>query len=309
MAEQRPLGSNPVEGRIMRARSGFYDVLTEKGVVRCRARGRFRKDGFSPLAGDLVTFRPADENTGYIDAILPRKNCFVRPAVANIDMLVLLAAAVNPVTDPFLVDRVAVIAEHVRCGVVICINKCDLDRGEFFDEAFPGNTGYPLIRTSAVTGEGIDTLKAVLNGKTAVFTGNSGVGKSSLLNAISPGLSIPVGDVSDRLGRGRHTTRHIEFYEAGKGTLIADTPGFSSFDLAQMQPIPKQELQHLFPEFRPFLGSCRFDDCAHLKEPGCAVLAAVHRKEISQSRHDSYQRLYSISAGFREWEELKKNMK
>ena len=294
------------EGRIIRALSGFYDVLTEEGTVRCRARGRFRKDGVSPLVGDVVTMRQEESGEGYVIDILPRKNRFVRPAVANVDMLVLLAANVNPVTDPFLVDRVAVIAEHAGCGVAVCINKCDLDRGDALCEAFSRNTGYPVLRTSAETGEGVDALMTLIRGKTVAFTGNSGVGKSSLLNRIAPGLSIPVGEVSDRLGRGRHTTRHIEFYDAGEGTLIADTPGFSSFDLTQMRPIAKEELQNCFPEFRPWLGGCRFDDCAHLKEPGCAVLEALRNGEIAPSRHESYRKLYEISAQYRDWEKKEK---
>ena len=294
------------EGRIIRALSGFYDVLTEEGTVRCRARGRFRKDGVSPLVGDVVTMRQEESGEGYVIDILPRKNRFVRPAVANVDMLVLLAANVNPVTDPFLVDRVAVIAEHAGCGVAVCINKCDLDRGDALCEAFSRNTGYPVLRTSAETGEGVDALMTLIRGKTVAFTGNSGVGKSSLLNRIAPGLSIPVGEVSDRLGRGRHTTRHIEFYDAGEGTLIADTPGFSSFDLTQMRPIAKEELQNCFPEFRPWLGGCRFDDCAHLKEPGCAVLEALRNGEIAPSRHESYRKLYEISAQYRDWENKEK---
>ena len=293
------------EGKVIRALSGFYDVLTEGGTVRCRARGRFRKDGQSPLVGDKVNLRITDSGEGYVLEILPRRNLFVRPAVANIDMLVLLCANANPVTDPFLVDRVAVIAEHAGCGVAVCVNKCDLDRGDRLFAAFSRNTGYPVLRTSAYTGEGVDALQSLIRGKTVAFTGNSGVGKSSLLNRIAPALALPVGEVSDRLGRGRHTTRHVELYDAGVGTLVADTPGFSSFDLAQMQPIPKEELQYCFPEFRLYLGCCRFDNCAHLNEPGCAVLEALRAGEIAPSRHESYRKLYGISAQYREWESRK----
>ena len=293
------------EGKVIRALSGFYDVLTEGGTVRCRARGRFRKDGQSPLVGDKVNLRITDSGEGYVLEILPRRNLFVRPAVANIDMLVLLCANANPVTDPFLVDRVAVIAEHAGCGVAVCVNKCDLDRGDRLFAAFSRNTGYPVLRTSAYTGEGVDALLSLIRGKTVAFTGNSGVGKSSLLNRIAPALALPVGEVSDRLGRGRHTTRHVELYDAGVGTLVADTPGFSSFDLAQMQPIPKEELQYCFPEFRLYLGCCRFDNCAHLNEPGCAVLEALRAGEIAPSRHESYRKLYGISAQYREWESRK----
>ena len=291
------------EGKIIKALSGFYYVRTDAGTVQCRARGKFRKDGLSPLVGDTVTVELTEPGSGYVLDIAPRKNEFVRPAVANVDALVLLAAAVNPVTDPFLVDRVAVIAESVGCGVIICINKCDLDRGDALYKAFSTNTGYPVLRTSAVTGEGTEELKTLLRGRTAAFTGNSGVGKSSLLNCIAPGLSLAVGEVSDRLGRGRHTTRHIELFDAGEDTYIADTPGFSSFDLTQMQPIRKEELQTCFPEFRPCLGRCRFDDCMHLREPGCAVRAALAAGEIAPSRIESYEKLFEISAQYKDWEQ------
>ena len=285
----------------MKALSGFYYVAADAGTVECRARGKFRKDGVTPVVGDYVSYEPAEGGGGYILDIAPRKSFFIRPLVANVDVLVLLAANVNPVTDPFLLDRVAVIAERANCGVIICINKCDMDPGDALFRAFSNNTGYPVLRTSAVTGEGTAALAALIRGKTVAFTGNSGVGKSSLLNCLEPALGLPVGEVSDRLGRGRHTTRHIELFDVG-GTLIADTPGFSSFDLTQMQPIRKEELQLYFPEFRPHLGQCRFDDCAHLKEPGCAVLAALGEGRIAPSRHESYQKLYELTSSFKDWE-------
>ena len=289
------------KGLIVKALSGFYYVKTEDETVACRARGKFRLDGVSPLVGDYVSFDMTADGKGFVQSIEPRKNLFIRPAVANVDYLVLMCANVNPVTDPFLVDRVAVIAEHAGCGCIICVNKCDLDPGDELFEIF-SSTGYPVIRTSAVTGEGVEELKELIRGKTVAFAGNSGVGKSSLLNVIAPGYNVSVGEVSEALGRGRHTTRHVELFDAGEGTMIADTPGFASFDLTQMKPIKKQELQHDFPEFRPFIGSCRFLDCAHLKEPGCAVLEAVEEGTINLSRHKSYQRLYEISAQYKEWE-------
>ncbi len=289
------------KGLIVKALSGFYYVKTEEGVVACRARGKFRLDGVSPLVGDYVDFDMTADGKGFVQGIEPRKNLFIRPAVANVDYLVLMCANVNPVTDPFLVDRVAVIAEHAGCGCIICVNKCDLDPGDMLFDIF-SSTGYPTIRTSAVTGEGVDRLMELIRGKTVAFAGNSGVGKSSLLNVIAPGYNVSVGEVSEALGRGRHTTRHVELFDAGDGTMIADTPGFASFDLTQMKPIKKQELQYDFPEFRPFIGCCRFLDCAHLKEPGCAVLDAVEDGRINPSRHKSYQRLFEISAQYKEWE-------
>ncbi|MCR4936055.1 MAG: ribosome small subunit-dependent GTPase A [Oscillospiraceae bacterium] len=290
-------------GRIVKALSGFYYVSTETELLECRARGKFRLEGTSPLVGDQVRVEPTEPGKGYLTGILPRRNCFVRPAVANVDALVLLAANVNPVTDPFLVDRVAAIAENVDCGVLICINKCDLDRGEELVAAFSNHTGYPVLRTSAETGEGVEELRALIRGRTVAFVGNSGVGKSSLLNRLAPGSRQAVGEVSQRLGRGRHTTRHIELFQLEDGTYVADTPGFSSFDLNQMRPIAPEQLQRCFPEFRPHLGRCRFDDCSHRREPGCAVLEALAAGDIAPSRHASYCRLYAISAANKSWEQ------
>lgn len=289
------------EGLIVKALSGFYYVKSDEGLVSCRARGKFRMDGISPLVGDRVSFERTEDGNGYVTELRPRKNFFIRPAVANVDYLVLMAANVNPVTDPFLVDRVAVIAEHVGCGCIICINKCDLDPGDELYGIF-SSTGYPVVRTNAKTGEGIEELRELIRGKTAAFAGNSGVGKSSLLNSLAPEFHLNVGEVSHALGRGRHTTRHVELFDVGDGTMLADTPGFASFDLTQMKPISKTELQYDFPEFRPFIGQCRFDDCAHLKEPGCRILQAVQTGEIHPSRHKSYQRLYDISAQYKQWE-------
>ncbi len=288
-------------GTIVKALSGFYYVNTDCGVIECRARGRFRLDGVSPLVGDRVEIVLDPNGKGTVDIIHERKNCFVRPAVANIDCMVILASAVNPITDPFLIDRVTALAENAGCEVVVCVNKTDMDSGDRLFEIYR-TTGYTLIRTSATTGEGISELKAAINGKLCAFTGNSGVGKSSLLNALSPELDIKVGEVSDKLGRGKHTTRHVEIFSLGDGAYIADTPGFGSFDMEKMERIPKENLQYSFREFAPYIGKCRFDDCVHIKEPGCAILEAVKKGNVSPSRHESYARLYELASQIKDWE-------
>ena len=289
-----------MQGVIVKALSGFYYVKTDSETVECRARGRFRLDGSSPLVGDRVEISLDSNGKGRVDKLLPRRNFFIRPAVANIDLLIAVASEVNPVTDPFLIDRVTAFAEHMDCGVVICINKSDASTSRRLRDIY-ATTGYRVIETSALTGEGIEELRECIRGKVCAFSGNSGVGKSSILNALEPGLRLETGDVSEKLGRGRHTTRHVEIFPAG-GAWVADTPGFASFDMEQLPPIPKEELQHCFPEFEPYIGHCRFDDCAHLKEPGCAAREAIEQGRIHPIRHESYARLYEISAKYREWE-------
>lgn len=293
------------KGLIIKALSGFYYVQSGDAVTQCRGRGKLRIGGSSPLVGDKVDFTLNADGTGTVDGILPRKNSFHRPAVANIDCMVILASAVNPVTDPFLIDRVTALAEDAGCEVIVCINKCDMDSGDGFFEIY-SKTPYTLTRTSAVTGEGIEELRRAIAGRLCAFTGNSGVGKSSILNALSPQLEIQVGQVSNKLGRGRHTTRHVELFSLGDGAYIADTPGFSSFDMDQTGFIPKDRLQYCFGEFAPFLNTCRFDDCAHIAEPGCSVLEAVSSGAISPSRHKSYVRLYQSAAQVKDWE-IRKN--
>ena len=289
------------DGVIIKALSGFYYVRTEKETVECRARGRFRLDGSSPLVGDRVEISVDAHGKGRVDKILPRKNFFVRPAVANIDMLIAVASEVEPITDPFLIDRVTTTAEHNGCEVVICVNKTDASDCSRLKDIY-SSTGYRVIGTSALTGEGIPELADCIAGKVCAFSGNSGVGKSSILNALEPSLGLKTGEISEKLGRGRHTTRHVEIFPVAGG-YCADTPGFASFDVEQMPPIPKEELQRAFPEFEPYIGLCRFDDCAHMKEPDCAVREAVSSGAVNQSRYDSYRRLYEISAKYKEWEQ------
>lgn len=288
------------EGRILRSLSGFYDVQTQEGLITCRARGVLRREGNSPLTGDLVEIT-VEKGKGMVEKILPRKNHFIRPAVANVDALVIFAANVNPVTEPFLIDRVAAIAGDQNVQAVLCVNKCDLDPAMDLVRIYE-HAGFPVICTSAETGEGVEDLRALLEGKLTAFTGNSGVGKSSILNRLAPELQLETGEVSEKLGRGRHTTRHVELYRLGENTYVADTPGFSSFDTDQMELILKENLQYAFPDFGSYLGKCRFDDCSHRREPDCAVRAAVEAGEIERSRYESYLKLYEKSSQIKAWE-------
>ena len=289
------------EGRIIKALSGFYYVQTQSGVVECRARGRFRKEGTSPLVGDRVRI-VREQGKGTVDAILPRRNALIRPAVANVDVLVVLASCAIPQTEPFLIDRILTIAARQDVPCLVCVNKDDLAPAAPLADIYR-KAGIPTLVTSAATGEGIEDLRVQITGKFAVFTGNSGVGKSSVLNALAPELALPVGEVSQKLGRGRHTTRHIELFALSGGTYIADTPGFSSFDTDRMDAIPKEELAQTFVEFLPYLGQCQFPDCAHRKEPGCAIRAAVEQGAIGKSRYESYLRLYDIVKDHKPWED------
>lgn len=288
------------EYRISKALSGFYYVQTEDGVVECRARGRFRRQDQSPLVGDFVRItRQGDK--GVLEALLPRKNAFIRPAVANIDQLVVLASCAIPVTEPFLIDRVLAIAQLQNVPALVVVNKDDLAPAQPLAEIYR-RAGVPVLVTSAETGEGIEALREALAGKLSCLTGNSGVGKSSLLNRACPQLRLPVGEVSEKLGRGRHTTRHIELYSLGSNTFVADTPGFSAFDTERMELVHKEQLQYAFPEFAPYLGHCQFPDCAHRKEPGCAVRKALAEGKIGQTRYSSYERLYELASQLKEWE-------
>ena len=293
MAEKRT-------GRILRSLSGFYDVDTGSEVVRCRARGKLRKEGITPLVGDVANFQVSGDS-GYVLGIEPRRNSFIRPAVANVDALVMMAAQVNPVTEPFLIDRVAAIAAVQQVETILLLAKCDLNPADDLYTLYK-DTGITVLRTSAKTGLGVDHLRQLLKGKLVAFTGNSGIGKSSMLNALFPEAGIPTGEVSDKLGRGRHTTRHTELFTLPDGTKIMDTPGFSSFDTDMMDLGKPEQLALAFPEFEPYLGKCRFDDCAHVKEKGCAVLAALEDGKIHPSRHDSYVRLYEKIREYKPWE-------
>ena len=289
------------EGIIRKALSGFYYVDDGQAVTACRARGKELHAKITRLVGDRVRFRLLEVGAGALDEILPRKNEFYRPAVANIDLLVVVASQAVPVTDPFLIDRVAAIAQSRKCETLVCVNKCDLEPGEDLARIYE-QAGFPTLRVSAETGEGIDALGQAIAGKVCAFTGNSGVGKSSILNALERDFDLATGEVSDKLGRGRHTTRHVELFRLSCGALAADTPGFSSFDVDKMELARKEELQYAFREFAPCLGKCQFQDCAHVKEKGCAVLEAVRAGTIPRTRHQSYVRLYEQAKAIPDWQ-------
>ncbi len=288
-------------GRIEKALSGFYYVNTGRETLQCRARGKFRKEGLSPLVGDWVQVRELGGGEGFVEAVETRRNVFSRPAAANIDQLVILASAAVPVTEPYLIDRIAAIAALKGCDVLVCLNKCDLDPAEGLYGIY-SCSAIPVLRISAETGEGLDALRRAIAGKLNAFTGNSGVGKSSVLNALVPGLQLPVGEVSKALGRGRHTTRHVELFPLGGGTYVIDTPGFSSFDTEEMDLELKEHLPETFPEFAPYVGECRFTGCTHTKEKGCRVLQAVKDGDIPVSRHKSYLRLFDELKDVQAWQ-------
>ena len=288
-------------GRIEKALSGFYYVNIGTEILQCRARGKFRRQGMSPLVGDWVEVRELGNGEGFVEAIEERKTVFSRPSAANIDQLVIIASGAIPVTDPYLIDRISAIAALKGCEVLVVLNKCDLNNADELFDIYEASA-IPVLRVSAETGEGLDALRDAIRGKLNAFTGNSGVGKSSILNALNPNFALPVGEVSKALGRGRHTTRHVEMFSLGEDTYVIDTPGFSSFDTEELNLELKEHLPETFPEFHPYLGECRFVGCRHVKEKGCAVLQAVKDGKIPKSRHASYVRLAEELKDLKEWD-------
>ena len=288
-------------GIIMRSLSGFYDIDCGGEVIRCRARGKLRHQKQKPLVGDRVELTRLNDREGVLEQVLPRTNALDRPAVANMDQLILVASGALPVTDPFLLDRTTALAECKGCEPVLVFNKWDLAPVEELAQVYE-RAGFQVIPCSAKTGLGIEALRTVLQGKISVFTGNSGVGKSSILNALDPSCTIPTGEISEKLGRGRHTTRHVELFRLAGNALVADTPGFAAFEEQTPELLEREKLALAFREFRPYLEGCAFVDCAHVKEKGCALLSALQEGKIAQSRHDSYVRLYQQAKEYHPWE-------
>lgn len=274
-------------GRVLSVLGGFYTVKTDTGTVECRGRGSLRKQGVSPLAGDLVRVSVQEDGTGAIEALLDRKNALRRPPVANVDCLVLVSSVTDPVPNLPVLDAMIALAEEQEIEPIVVFNKSDLEDATAL-HALYAQAGFSTFTVSAETGDGVDDLKAVLSGKICVFSGNSGVGKSSLLNRLDPRLGLSTGETSRKLGRGRHTTRATVLYEREDGGFFADTPGFSSLELPRLTAIDPDNLPFCFREFLPYLGKCKFASCRHVSEKGCAVCAAVNAGEIAASRHQSY---------------------
>lgn len=282
---------------------GFYYVKTTQALFECRARGKFRKIEQTPLVGDEVEISPTEEGKGYVTRILPRRNFLVRPPLANIDRLILVTSIDEPAPNTLVLDKLIAIAEHKEIDPAVVITKADLqkDQAVAFADIYRG-CGFDVFVVSNETGEGVDQVRAYLQGKLSAFCGNSGVGKSSLLNRIDERLQLETAHISQKLGRGRHTTRHVELYELPEGGYIADTPGFSSVDLERCEVILKDQLQYCFREFEEYIPQCKFTGCSHTCEKGCAVIRAVEEGKIPISRHENYRALYEDAKNIKEWE-------
>lgn len=282
-----------MRGRIVRGIAGFYYVQAGSRIYECKAKGIFRKDKKKPLPGDYVKIDILDEGTltANISTILPRTNELIRPAVANVDQALVIMAAASPSPNLNLLDRFLVTMEKQKVDCCICFNKQDLVEEEEKVRLLASyrNTGYRVLFTSARQGDGLEELRQVLTDKTTTVAGPSGVGKSSLINRLQTGISMETGEISAKIERGKHTTRHSELIYVSEGTYIVDTPGFSSIELYGME---KEDLQEFFPEFALWEPECRFTGCAHVKEPDCGVKTALEQGEISRSRYENYCQLY-----------------
>lgn len=289
-----------VQGIVLRSIGGFYYVEAAETVYTCRARGIFRRQGITPVAGDRVTISVEEDGTGMLEDVLERKNVLVRPPVANLDVLVLVASVCHPRTNTLVLDKMIAVAEKKGICPIIVINKSDLGDPTELESIYHA-TGLECFTVSATDPHSLEPLRHRLAGQICVFAGNSGVGKSSILNGIDPSLELSTGEISEKLGRGRHTTRTATLYRLADGYLV-DTPGFSSLDMEQVESIDKDELADCFREFSPYEGKCRFIGCAHYREPNCAIRQAVEAGEIPRSRYESYVTMYEAVKDKKEWE-------
>ena len=291
-----------MNGYIVKGIGGFYYVRTEAGIIECKPRGIFRKQKITPVAGDGVTVE-TENGASVIAEIAPRKNVFVRPPVANLDVLFLVASTTQPTPSTLVLDKLSAIAVDKGVQPVIVCTKADLGEAEFLRKAYERST-LPFIAIHYDTGEGLDEVKQWIAGRLCAFCGNSGVGKSTLLNALLPEAERETSAISQKLGRGRHTTREVTIFEAFGGR-IADTPGFASLEANRAGFIPKENLEHAFPEFGPYLGECQFTGCSHRTEKGCAVRAALAEGRLSQTRYDSYCAMYDEVKDVKDWQRPK----
>lgn len=292
------------KGTIIKVLSGLYTVETKSGIYECRARGIFRKKGISPMCGDNVIIE-IENNSNIITEIDTRKNFLIRPPLANLDMLVFVISTCEPSPNFTILDKFIAILEYKGIKPLIVITKIDLEQQNRIIEVY-GKVGIDVLAVDNTTGKGVKEVIKQLEGKFSAFTGNTGVGKSSLLNNIFPDIEIKTNEISKKLGRGRHTTRHVEMYKLGENGYIADTPGFSSFETNKYDIILKEDLASCFTEFKQFEGKCKYMDCSHTKEDGCAIINAVNEGIISKSRHNSYVEMYEQAKQIKEWELNKK---
>ncbi len=297
------LNVDKLDGIIVKSIAGFCYVEAGDKIYECKPRGAFRKEGLIPSAGDKVSFS-LNGNKGTVEEIYDRKNYLVRPPLANLDKLFIVSSCTIPSVNPLLIDRMTAICEHIGIEPIIVFNKADVGDFEDLPEIY-SRTGYKTFVVSAMTGSGIDEVKREINGCVSAFCGNSGVGKSSILNHILDGITLSTGEVSEKLGRGKHTTRAVELYKVSDG-YVADTPGFSTLELTDFMLNDKDELKFCFPEFKDHYGQCKFNSCTHISEPGCSVIAAVKKGSISKSRHASYISMFDDLKKIKSWEIGKK---
>ena len=305
-----PGGSEAVpgskEGLIIKATGGFYYVDCSGREYECRARGLFRKEGVTPYVGDRVEVDLLEGGKGYITALKQRKNSLIRPPMANVDQLAIVVAAVRPLPNALVIDTMTAIAARRGITPILIFTKSDLATAEDLAACYR-TAGYDVYTVASVTGEGVEEVRRALAGKLTAFAGNSGVGKSTLLNAIDPKLTLATAEISEKLGRGRHTTRHVELFPLPEGGYVADTPGFSALEIEQFERMTADQLEFCFPEFAPYIGQCRFTGCSHTKEKGCALLEAVEEGKVPPSRHQSYLALYGRLKDIKQWQLDKEN--
>lgn len=289
-----------LDGIIIKGIGGFYYVEAANEIYECKARGVFRKNGIKPLAGDRVTISVNENAENTIDEIHQRSSVFMRPPVANVDRLFIVSSVCEPKPVLLLIDRLTALAAGKGIESIIVFTKNDLENADKYVEIYK-KAGIKAYSVSCLTGESVENIKSELKGHISAFCGNSGVGKSSLLNAIDPDLALKTGEISDKLGRGRHTTRHSELFKV-EGGYVADTPGFSSFEADENELILKEDLPYAFKEFEPYLGQCKFTSCLHIKDKGCRVIQAVDDGEIPVTRHESYCIMMEEARNIKEWE-------